>query len=536
MRSLQILLPLLLLVTKLSWCMAHESELRGAQGTRQAQPAAIKVTKFRLVNADTDEPFPQFIELPDFARIDLSTLSTANLNVEAYTEGPVGSVQWSFDGTIRNDNAAPWSLCGNSGRDFFTCGKIKEGLKTNIRATPYTGKGATGTAGPTLSINVEFIKSGQMRLTLMEAQNEGYDFEIAPLVDGTTILLFVFPQINVRADVDSNRVKSVLFYYDGKVFRIDNAAPYSFAGNIATNFLPWDPLPTPGRHNITAVAYAEADAKGIILSKVFASFNVVATDITPPKLIDLKALTPLKVDIRNGPATIKLQAILQDDVSGIQYARAFATLSTASSSPPFAQPPFKQFAILDTSPQVWEISLLFDNLDYYTSGNYNLSLSFDDYASPRNTVTITTEELAKRNLPCAIQVVSKVLNETTPPRLLNFTALTSTKIDLSTGPTSVDFQVVAQDDGGGVTSGELQASIWPRDADPACQTLFSKFGPTLPIVGKPALFKISVDFAGCPARTYYLTLYLVDAYGNYKGFFVEDLLARGFPGVVDVVP
>jgi hypothetical protein len=316
--------------------MAHVAELRGTQGNRQTQAAAIRVTKFRLMNADTDQPVPAYDPLLNNSRIDVSTLPTTNLNVEAFTDGAVGSLQWKFDGTLRNENVAPWALCGNSGRDFFACTKLKQGVTSVISVTPFTGTGATGTAGTGLSIGVEFFKSNPVpsRLWLMTAEfTEVDDVPIQPL-DNTTIYLFLWAgQVNVRAEFDTNLVKSVLFYYDGRVYRVDNGAPYSLAGNKGNNFFPWEPAPSPGKHNITAVAYTEADAKGVILSRVSASFNVIGADVTPPKLLDLKALSPLVADVRNGPATIKLQATLQDDVSGNAYSLISATLNDGSAFP-----------------------------------------------------------------------------------------------------------------------------------------------------------------------------------------------------------
>jgi hypothetical protein len=370
-------------VATVGTCKASEPVLRGSQEHRQAvSPTVGRVTKFRLMNADTDQPISGYDPLPNNSRIDVSTLPTTNLNVEALTDGFVGSIQWSFDGTGRNENVAPWALCGNSGSDFFACSKLKEGVKSSLRATPYLGRDATGAVGGALSVDIELFKSNLAPswLILMTADHPTMDRQISILEDGTEIKLSLYPEVNVRMFVDSDLARSVAFFFDGSFYRIDNGAPYSFNGNSGLNYFPW--TPTVGRHNITAIAYTDNDAKGPILAKASASFIVSGPDVNPPRLVDLKALSPLQVDVTKAKASVQLQAIVQDDVAGVSTANGYAILGNASLFSAPASQVYAPFSNEDSAPHTWNMSFEFDVS--YPTGDYYISFDLRDNANPRN--------------------------------------------------------------------------------------------------------------------------------------------------------
>jgi hypothetical protein len=118
------------------------------------------VTSFTLVNAQTDADIGP---LPSGAVLDLSTLPSA-LNVRANTSGSVGSVRFALDGNpnFRTESAAPYALAGDTAGDYWpwTPSVGSHGLT----ATPWSGAGATGTAGTARTVT--FTVVGQASASL----------------------------------------------------------------------------------------------------------------------------------------------------------------------------------------------------------------------------------------------------------------------------------------------------------------------------------------------------------------------------------
>jgi hypothetical protein len=159
------------------------------------------ITKLRLINADTNQAIAAYDPLIGKVAIDLDTLPTFNLNMEAITVGRVGSVVWFLDKIIRVEQTPLWSFCGNSGLDFYACASLKNGFNATIKAIPYSGTNATGLAGPGFAIDLALFRNAvnpsiTMSLTLINADTGS---EIGPLLNNTIIDLAQTPNINVRA-------------------------------------------------------------------------------------------------------------------------------------------------------------------------------------------------------------------------------------------------------------------------------------------------------------------------------------------------
>jgi N-acetylneuraminic acid mutarotase len=118
------------------------------------------VTSLTLIDADRDQPVPGFDPLPNGATLNLATLPTRNLNIRANTSpATVGSVRFGYDGnaSFRTETAAPYALAGDSNGNYAAW-TPSLGSHT-VTATPYTGAGGTGTAGPTLSVTFTVTES-----------------------------------------------------------------------------------------------------------------------------------------------------------------------------------------------------------------------------------------------------------------------------------------------------------------------------------------------------------------------------------------
>jgi hypothetical protein len=84
----------------------------------------------------------------------LAALPTRRLNVRADTDpAAVGSVRFGLDGdpAYRTENVAPYALAGDTSGDYAPWTPAPGAH--SVVAVPYTGPGATGTAGPPLTVS-----------------------------------------------------------------------------------------------------------------------------------------------------------------------------------------------------------------------------------------------------------------------------------------------------------------------------------------------------------------------------------------------
>jgi hypothetical protein len=120
-----------------------------AAGTNVQQ----RVESFTLINADTGAPIAGFETLFDGMAIDLGTLPTRHLNIRANTSPlTVGSVRFAFAGktNFRTESGAPYALFGDA-NGVYNPWTPAVGSYT-LKATPYTGANAAGTAGVALTV------------------------------------------------------------------------------------------------------------------------------------------------------------------------------------------------------------------------------------------------------------------------------------------------------------------------------------------------------------------------------------------------
>ncbi|HYF62965.1 MAG TPA: VCBS repeat-containing protein [Herpetosiphonaceae bacterium] len=120
----------------------------GASGSGPA------VTKASLINADNDRPVSGFTVLNSGNVLNLGTLPTRNLNILAATSpAKVGSVRFVLDGAVfSTENVPPYAMAGDNGGSNYYAWTPKVGSHT-LKITAYSGANATGSAGPTLTIN-----------------------------------------------------------------------------------------------------------------------------------------------------------------------------------------------------------------------------------------------------------------------------------------------------------------------------------------------------------------------------------------------
>jgi hypothetical protein len=138
----------------------HHKRAAQLKKARSAAVATPTLANLALINADTDKPISAFTPLANGTTLNLATLPTRRLNMEARRANTaVRSVAFYLDGVrVRVQNATPFSLGGDNGTDFYPW---TPSLGTHtVKAKPYSGANLTGTDGPTLSLTFNVTSSG----------------------------------------------------------------------------------------------------------------------------------------------------------------------------------------------------------------------------------------------------------------------------------------------------------------------------------------------------------------------------------------
>ncbi|WP_461445396.1 Ig-like domain-containing protein, partial [Maribacter sp.] len=126
----------------------------------------LAVVEFILVDADINLPL---FTLTEGQSIDISTLPTLNLNIEAVTSGNAQSVRLELSGPsfhTRTENFVPYALFGDISGDFIA-GLFPMGDFT-ITATPYSEDALGGIVGMPATLNFSVVA------TPVDADNDGF--------------------------------------------------------------------------------------------------------------------------------------------------------------------------------------------------------------------------------------------------------------------------------------------------------------------------------------------------------------------------
>ena len=116
--------------------------------------ASLAVTRFILVNADTDQDIREIFQNET---INLA-VDGANLSIRAETSGVEESVVFYVDGTkFQTESAAVYALAGNSGSDYKPW-TPSTGVHT-IMATPFSENGGAGNAGSSLAVVINVVNN-----------------------------------------------------------------------------------------------------------------------------------------------------------------------------------------------------------------------------------------------------------------------------------------------------------------------------------------------------------------------------------------
>ncbi|MEO0971485.1 MAG: hypothetical protein AAFX85_00205, partial [Pseudomonadota bacterium] len=135
-------------------------------------PPDFAVTAFALIDADADVVIAEFDPLLEGAVLNLATLPTRNLNVEARTEGVVGSVVFALDGAVfSTENVAPYALAGDIEGDFNAWTPTVGALE--VSATAYEQGNGGGLVGGSLGVAIEVVDTPPAPPFMLEETTPG---------------------------------------------------------------------------------------------------------------------------------------------------------------------------------------------------------------------------------------------------------------------------------------------------------------------------------------------------------------------------
>jgi hypothetical protein len=109
---------------------------------------------FTLINAASNA---EMHSIEDGGTVSIAPGSSINVRADTSPDYPTDSVRFALNGNanFRTEGAAPFALAGDACGDYFPW-QFSYGPQV-LRATPYTGPGASGTAGTAREITFTII-------------------------------------------------------------------------------------------------------------------------------------------------------------------------------------------------------------------------------------------------------------------------------------------------------------------------------------------------------------------------------------------
>jgi hypothetical protein len=389
----------------------------------------------------------------------------------------------------------------------------------------------------------------QGQVTTLQLINADTDQVIINLKDKMVIALdavpnMTSPSFNINALVSGNDIRSVQYGYNGNPsYNTETTAPYSFCRNDKSDFFSCEKLGF-GTHTVTVTP---RNRKGQAGTSVTVTFTIVETDVVPPVLIRLKALSPTTVNITNGPAVITMEATFFDESSGFSSALIGYPSRAVRSPFPFYDDfdfgigniydPTQNPSLTASGTVTFVVKMLIR--PFQPPRTYPLNL--DAYDNMFNGANYNTKRLASLGFPSNITIINSIV-DTTVPTVVNFTALSPMKVNASNDTFPfVDFEVVFKDDLSGIDYG------WVRARNPLSDDFwypcYGEFGrdpfnysvPVFP-AGAPVKFRVRLECdVFLPPGDYLVLLAVGDGARNFLSANSTYLNKLGFPSVVTLV-
>lgn len=208
--------------------------------------AAPAVTSLTLVNTDNDTDI-KTLAAGDV--LDLAKLPTKNLSIRAYLNSEAVSVAFALSGAKivnHTENISPYVLFGDVSGDIVSQ-PMGVGSYT-IKATPYTLKGATGTAGAVDSVNFSITDS-----STTPTVNSAPTVSLATPTGASSLVAPANVTLSATASDTDGSVTKVEFYNGSTLLGTDTTSPYTYQWNGVAA----------GKYSITAKAYDNQGASKV---------------------------------------------------------------------------------------------------------------------------------------------------------------------------------------------------------------------------------------------------------------------------------
>lgn len=140
--------------------------------------------------------------------INLAALSTRSLSISVTSSTPIGSLKIQYDGQVRTENIAPYSVAGDT-NGVFNALNLTTGSHRLI-ATAYPQADLGGTPGPSLDVSFRVVNNTFVKPVLLTHQNSDHAlaFNAATFVREP---FSVFTEQNFSSD---KRTRIMLFVTD----------------------------------------------------------------------------------------------------------------------------------------------------------------------------------------------------------------------------------------------------------------------------------------------------------------------------------
>jgi hypothetical protein len=245
------------------------------------------ISSFTLVNADSDADLGP---LSSGATLNLATLPTRNLNVRANTSN-AASVRFGYDGNAAYhvESTAPFALAGDSAGNYNAWTPALGGH--TLVGTPFSGTGATGTAGASLTATFTVID---------DASNTPPSVAITSPANGASFIAGSTITISATASDPDGTVSFVDFLRGTAVLGMDTTAPYEFS---------WTSVPA-GTYTLTVRATDNDAATSTSAAVTITVTSTAGQAVTSFTLINADTDQPMAgFDPLNSGASINLASL-----------------------------------------------------------------------------------------------------------------------------------------------------------------------------------------------------------------------------------
>lgn len=226
----------------------------------------------------------------------------ADMSIAVQANDLTESVVFYLDGERSIDNMAPFAVLPDAKGDFESL-NLPNGEYT-LTAISYPEQNAGGTPTDTSSVTFTVHIETCTDIGCFTLVNAETDEDIEPIEEAETFSKPSDSYFNVRFNPAFNP-RSVEFKINDIVYRVENAAPFSLAGDFNGDYLPWK-AGLAGTYSIEATPFTGPNRTGIEGQPVSISFTIIQPEITEPQLTIVNAETDEDIHaLNNGDVFVK---------------------------------------------------------------------------------------------------------------------------------------------------------------------------------------------------------------------------------------